>query len=95
LNECLEHCYLHSEKYQEAGILIEDLSEDDILNVVLELESRLNNSWVDFNGNEEFENKFWRVLSNWKNFSKYHGWLHPEARVGSYFLNKVGSEFFN
>ncbi|MDI7184885.1 TIGR04372 family glycosyltransferase [Leptospira santarosai] len=95
LNEGLEHCYLHSEKYQEAGILIEDLSEDDILNVVLELESRLNNSWVDFNGNEEFENKFWRVLSNWKNFSKYHGWLHPEARVGSYFLNKVGSEFFN
>lgn len=95
LNEYLDHNYLVSEKYQEKGILIEDLSEDDILNAILELESRLNNSWVDFNKSEELKDRFWEILTNWKDFSKYHGWLHPEARVGFYFLNKIGSEFFS
>ncbi|WP_061235923.1 TIGR04372 family glycosyltransferase, partial [Leptospira weilii] len=45
LNECLEHCYLRSEKYQEAGIMIENLSSEDISKAVFELESRLRGEW--------------------------------------------------
>ncbi|EKO08647.1 TIGR04372 family glycosyltransferase [Leptospira interrogans] len=95
LNECLEHCYHHSGKYEEAEIMVEDLSSEDISEAVLELESRLRGEWNETHRQKELQKQFWKKLKKWENFSKYHGWLHPEARVGSHFLNKVGSEFFN
>ncbi|AXX16260.1 TIGR04372 family glycosyltransferase [Leptospira borgpetersenii] len=93
--EYLKNNYQHSEKYQEAGIMIENLSSEDISEAVLELESRLRGKWIETDEDKELQERFWKELKGWENFSKYHGWLHPEARVGSHFLNKVGSEFFN
>ncbi len=93
--EYLNNNYQHSEKYQEVGIMIGNLSSEDISKAVLELESRLRGEWNETYRQKELQERFWKKLKGWENFSKFHGWKHPEARVGSHFLNKVGSEFFN
>ncbi|AAN48798.1 TIGR04372 family glycosyltransferase [Leptospira interrogans] len=92
--EYLNNNYQHSEKYQEVGIMIEDLSSEDISKAVLELESRLRGEWNETHRQKELQEQFWKELKKWKNFSKYHGWLHPEVRVGSHFLMKMGKDFF-
>lgn len=93
LEEYLDHNYLQAKKYQDAGIIIEDLSSDDILEAVLELESRLSSAGNETQKEKELKKKFWNILKNWNHFSLYHGWLHPDAKVGFGFLRKMGPGF--
>ncbi|MDI7166493.1 TIGR04372 family glycosyltransferase [Leptospira santarosai] len=92
--EYLENNYQHSEKYENAGILIEDLSSEDISRAVMEFESRINGKWVETFIEKQLQDIFWTELQNWKGFSKFHDWKHPHARIDTGFLEKLGSRFF-
>ena len=56
LKEYLDHSYEYAKKYENAGILIEDLNEDDCLAAVMEMENRLQNRWITKEDDNELQN---------------------------------------
>ena len=88
LSEHLEHSYFHSEKYENAGILVQDLNPENIRQAVLEMEARLNGTWKDSAKDNQLQKRFWEIFKTWPEFKKYHGRIHPKARVGSSFLRE-------
>jgi putative glycosyltransferase (TIGR04372 family) len=94
LSEHLKHEYFRKQNYEAQGIEIVDLSEDDIQCAIEEHISRLDGTWKDTPHDLELQEKFWSSLRQWQNFSQYHGWIHPKARVGTHYLRKMGDSFF-
>jgi len=88
LSELLQHAYGRSRDYDKAGIRIIDSSPDEITEAVFEMEARLNGDWNDMEQDDQLQKLFWEKFKTWSNFEKYHGKIHPEARVGTYFLRK-------
>lgn len=86
LSEYLVHSYYRSEKYEKEGITIHDLSSQEILKAVLEMEERISGRWKDTREDNKLQDKFWELFRSHKDFYKYHGKIHPEARVGAHFL---------
>jgi putative glycosyltransferase (TIGR04372 family) len=94
LREQVEHSYINGHRYDENGIEVVDLKPKEISDAVLEMEARLNGSWKENDEDKMLQNKFWELFKNWRDYSKYHGWIHPEARIGSLFL-KENAEWLN
>ena len=94
LREHLKHNYLATEGYEKAGILIEELTSQEITDEVLQQEQRLSGSWIDTKEDLERQQKFWEIFKDWPQFSKLHGWVHPEARIGTHYLRNMGEAFF-
>jgi putative glycosyltransferase (TIGR04372 family) len=86
LQEQLKHTSLNGHYYEEKGIQVRDLNPSDITETVLEMEERLSRSWVEMDEENELHEKFWSELRAWPKFSNYHGWIHPEARLGTHYL---------
>ena len=94
LREQFEHSYGNGHRYAENGIEVVDLKPEEISDSVLEMEARLNGSWKENDEDKMYQNKFWEVLKNCRDYYKYYGWIHPEARIGSMFLRE-NSEWLN
>lgn len=94
LSEHLAHSYQHSEKYEKARILVQDLTQEEILQAVEEMEARLNGSWKDSEEDNQLQNRFWEIFKAWPEYKKHHGRIHPKARVGSAFL-KANTSWLN
>lgn len=93
-----EHCqygYTHTEKYEQAGIAIEDLSPAEITAAVMEGEQRVAGTWVETDENRDRQRRFWETLRSWPDFHKFHGDIHPEARVGCAWLKSMGDAFLD
>jgi myosin-crossreactive antigen len=58
----------------------------EILQVVLEMEARLNGKWEDAEEDQYFQDRFWSIFKSHPEFKKYHEIIHPEVRVGTHFL---------
>jgi putative glycosyltransferase (TIGR04372 family) len=86
LSEHLEYSYGRSDDYDKANIEVEDLTAEEILKAVLELEARLNGSWEGTEMDTQQQSLFWELLQSHEDFKKFHGVIHPEARVGAHFL---------
>jgi len=84
--EHLIHNYYEIQKYEKEGIRIEKLSSHDILKAVLEQKDRLNGTWQDTEEDQQLQFRFWELFKTHKDFHKYHGDIHPEARIGAHFL---------
>lgn len=95
LKEHCQHGYTQSSDYDRAGIVITDLSPSEITAAVLELEDRLSGNWHDAPGDILRQQRFWDAFRAWPEFSKYHGYIHPEARVGSAWLKSEGDSFLS
>ena len=72
-----------------------DLNPSEITETVLEMESKVIGSWVETDEDIELNEKFWSELRAWPNFSKYHGWIHPEARLGTHYLRRSKDWLFD
>ncbi len=61
---------------------------------MLEFEARLTGKWE--TGDDEFalHNRFWEALRACPQFDSYHGWIHPEARVGTKYLREAQAYLF-
>lgn len=94
LKEHLIHSYHHSSKYEKAGISITDLREDEICNAVEEQLLRLEGTWIESDEDQELQKRFWITLKSWNKFKNLHNWIHPEARIGTHYLRKMGEEYF-
>jgi len=60
--EYLQHSYMRTEDYLEAGIRVKELSSDEILSVVTELEASLENAWSSTNKIERQQRQFWTLF---------------------------------
>jgi len=60
--EYLQHSYMRTGDYLEAGIRIEELSSDEILSVVTELEGRLTHTWRSDSETECKQKEFWNLF---------------------------------
>ena len=86
LNEYLENKFSHTEQYENSGIKIINLSKEEILAVVEEGWKRLEGAWVDTKNDIEEQKKFWSILINHRYFSRYHSYIHDDAKISSIFL---------
>ena len=86
LLEHLTHAYSRTKQYKNANILVEALTEKEILQAVLEIEARLSGSWEESEEDRQLQEKFWEIFKSDPNFQRYNGKIHPEARVGTDFL---------
>jgi putative glycosyltransferase (TIGR04372 family) len=93
LREHLNHPYTRTVDYDDAGIMIEDLSPAEIAAAIRESDDRLQGTWVDSEDDRPRQERFWTVLGEWRDFNLYHGRIHPEARVGSEWLKSLGDAF--
>jgi len=87
LTEQLDNSYNLTKQYEEAEIEIKDLTGLEIKNVALEMNDRLNNEWLETKNDIALQRKFWRKVKSHKDFKRYHTEIHPNARIGSDFLN--------
>lgn len=91
--EYLDHSYHHTNDYPQAGIKIVDLTPEEILAAVEERWQRIQGTWVDTQDNLKRQQEFWKILKSQPDFSEYHGWIHPESRVGATWLRNMGDNF--
>ena len=72
--------------YDALGVRIVDLDPDEILEAVQEFWKRIEGTWVETPIEQDRQERFWRAFQAWPDFSRYHGRLHPETRVGDAWL---------
>lgn len=93
LREHCWHSYSFGAQYEEAGILVEDLSPAEITAAIMEGAGRVAGTWTDTEEDLRRQRRFWELLRESPTFSTYHGYVHPEARVGSTWLRSMGDKF--
>jgi putative glycosyltransferase (TIGR04372 family) len=94
LKEHCNHAYGLADEYEQKGISIQDLSSEEITFAVMECEQRLEETWVETEDARDRQLRYWEVFQSTPSFSKYHDYIHPEARVGSAWLKSMRDEFF-
>lgn len=95
LREHLQHAYSTTMEYDHAGIAITDLSSADILEAILEQEQRMNGTWADTADDVQRQSRAWEIFKASPDFSKFHNYKDPNARIGAHFLRKMGDPFLN
>ena len=93
LHQSVEHSYYIDSQYSKNGIEIVNLTQLEILESVKEFWHRLNNIYTDTSSEIERQKQFWKSLKTQPNYHKFHKYIHPEARVGSYWLCAQGDNF--
>jgi len=86
LSEQIKHSSANADYYTNNRIEILDLKPEEIKSAVLEMESRLAGTWLSLDMDEDLNNKFWHTLRSHSEYEKYHGWVHPQARIGTDYL---------
>jgi putative glycosyltransferase (TIGR04372 family) len=91
--EMLEHSHHHTEDYEREGIVIEDLTPAEITAAVLECEARTAGTRTDRESEEHLQKRFWDAFKAWPGFHDFHGYIHPDAKVGARWLESMGPDF--
>ena len=88
VTEQIKHSYFDTNSYRTAGIEIQDLSENEILEAVQEFWSRTQCKWSESAEDQELQSKFWKEFYDTK-LVGMQGWHNPKARVGCSWLAKM------
>ena len=88
LLEQIQHTTSNAHYYPKHGIKISDLLPEEIKDAVLEMEARLTGTWSPAD-EEELNTRFWKRLKEHHKFKEYHGWVHPDARLGAECLRNL------
>ncbi|MEB3828484.1 TIGR04372 family glycosyltransferase [Phormidium sp. CCY1219] len=91
--EHLDRSYGMTDDYAKVGIRIIDLTSEEILLAVQERWQRIQGTWVDTPTDIEQHDRFWNILQSHPDYNQYHGWIHPESRVGTTWLRAMGDSF--
>jgi putative glycosyltransferase (TIGR04372 family) len=94
LDEYLGSLYFKTLEYESNDIIIQDLSENQILQATREFTRRLESQQaldLDDNENQEI---FLTKLRAQSYFVERHGFIHPKFKIGSYWLKSKGPSFF-
>jgi putative glycosyltransferase (TIGR04372 family) len=80
--EYIKNCYFQTSEYLEAGIDIVDLNEIEIFNAVAELLARIEGREKVDDEEIKLQDTFINFLRNSKELSIYHGFIHPNFKLG-------------
>ena len=93
LRECIIHSppfpwrsYVPSDNYENLNFIAKDLKSIEIVDAVLEMESRLKGEWVETKHDKYLQNRFWSIIKNSNEITDFHDVIHPQARIGASFL---------
>ena len=89
VREHLANTWLRYTDYETAGIKVVNMSSEEITQAVKEFWQRSSNSWKETEGDHQRQAAFWKIFLEWPEFSKFNGWLHPDAKVGTDWLRSV------
>jgi putative glycosyltransferase (TIGR04372 family) len=95
LSEQVRHTSVNGYYYRDNGIEISDLGATDVTNAILEMEARLAGDWLGSSEDDELNRRFWNAFRSYPEFSRYHGWIHPHARVGTHYLRSAKDWLFD
>ena len=71
--------------FKELGIKLIDNTPEEITDVVMEMDSRINGTWVVNDEEEDLQNKFWSLF-------KHKFLKSPTFRIGSKFLRQTQNQ---
>ena len=77
-----------NETFQELGIKIIDNTPEEITDVVMEMDARLNEIWKIDNEEEDLQDKFWSFFKHKSSSYEHRLIKSPTFRIGSSFLKK-------
>ena len=81
LKDHLDHTFYRSSEYEAAGIQVIDLSSQEILECVQRFWKRLQGDGVDDVKTLDAQTEYWKVFEAWSQYSDFHKWRHPKARI--------------
>ena len=94
LKDYIQHTYLKTSEYENSKILIEDLSEEVILECIKEFFNFVSSTSTKIDKIKKKKKKFWEFLCNSIDFNLLHEWIHPKCKVSTTWLNKQNTKFF-
>ncbi len=88
LDDYLNHAFYFTEEYINSNIEIIDLTQEEILDVVIECWSYIQGDRVDSKNDIDMQKIFWNKIVSNKNSKDYHGYIHKKSRISTVFLDK-------
>lgn len=95
LKETLQNTFYDSQQYVINGIEIIDLDESEILGAVKEFWQKINGTFCYSPWETEQQGKFLRILMEFDEHQQSHGFIHPNASVGSSWLSERTKAYLN
>jgi putative glycosyltransferase (TIGR04372 family) len=95
LREMLKYSFFQSSKYEENGISLRDLDSDLVLQTVIDFWTNISRPELRESTTNEKQLKFWKIFKATDSFSELHGYVHPDFRVGDYWLDTRDTDFFD
>ena len=92
-HEMIIHSYFRTEDYQAAGIILEDLTSDEITDGVMETLQRLDGTWQVSEDELAIKRKIEKILMSNPNFDKEYGFFHPQFSFGMNWIRSKGPGF--
>lgn len=69
--DVMNECGIYASNFIKRGIVLEDNTEDEILEASVELEARLKNLWEETEIEKSHYEKYWRILRQWESEHSY------------------------
>jgi len=89
VEEHLANSWLRSSDYEDAQVLVEDLSPDEIGSAVQEFWQRRVGTWHEESEDAHRQENFWKTFTAWPEYSRLHGRRNPETRIGAAWLQSI------
>ena len=95
VHEYFENSWMTVAEYNTAGISIVDLSSEEITAHVQEFWQRCTETWQSEPEDLARKSEFWEICRAWSEYSIHHGWIHPDAHVGTAWLRSLDASAVN
>jgi len=87
----------NTKKIESFGVELIDLSPDEVLEAVKEFWGRIQGTWIESKEDRILQERFWELFLDYNDKAPdghFHGWKHPDARIGSAWLLSQEKDFF-
>ena len=82
-----------TEHFQKLDIELIENSSEEITDAIFEMENKLHKKWNKKQEDITFQKEFFKIFKSWKNYSKFHDFIHPNSGISSAFLRRHHSWF--
>ena len=89
IHEHLSTGYHLQSEYEASGIDVVDMAPEDILLAFQEFWGRRTDTWKEEPGDAQRQQDFWESLLASSENGRFHGWRHPNSRIGAAWLKAL------
>lgn len=84
----IKSCGYNGKKYAELNIEVIENSAEEILDLVMEINARIDGEWIETKEDIELQNKYQKILNQWCEQEGYSENVVYRDRIGAFFLRK-------